>query len=194
MRIAARGLLVTMVALVAAPSTRAQMAEPGEQHKNMAREAGVWDANVKRWMAPDAPPMPSKGVETNKMFGDFWLISKFEMDMGGMKFKGRGQYGYDPKKKKYVGTWVDTMSPYLSTMEGEYDVETHTLTMHATGTNPMTGEEEKMKMVSKYIDENTKKFEIHKQGGEDEAGEEGKWWKSMEIDYKRRAKEDTVLQ
>lgn len=190
MRIAARGLLVTLVALVATSSARAQMAQPGEQHKNMAREAGVWDADVKMWMAPDAPPMPSKGVETNKMFGDFWLVSNFEMDMGGMKFKGHGQYGYDPKKKKYVGTWVDTMSPYLSTMEGEYDVETHTLTMYSTGINMMTGKEQKSKMISKYIDENTKQFEIH----HEVEGEEGQWWKAMEIDYKRRAKEDAVLQ
>ncbi|MEQ8211941.1 MAG: DUF1579 domain-containing protein [Lacipirellulaceae bacterium] len=189
MRFAAKSMVMALVGLVATSSVWAQMPQPGEQHVNMAREAGVWDAEVKMWMSPDAPPMPSKGIETNTMLGDFWMLSDFEMDMGGMKYKGRGQYGYDPKKKKYVGTWVDNMSPYLSTMEGDYDVETHTLTMVSTGINMMTGKEQKSKMVSKYIDENTKHFEIHHAV----EGEEGKWWKAMEISYKKRAKSDAVL-
>ena len=52
------------------------------------------------------------------MTGGLWVLSKFEGDFGGMKFEGRGQFGYDPIKKKYVGTWIDSMSPTLSVLEG----------------------------------------------------------------------------
>ena len=128
--------------------------------------------------------MPSKGVEINKMFGEFWMTSEFECNMGGMKFMGHSQLGYDPAQKKYVGTWIDSISPYISNLEGEYDKSTHTLTMMSTGRNMMTGEIEKSKMITKYIDENTKHFEIHMQV----PGEQDKWWKSLEIDYKRQAK------
>jgi len=189
-RVLGLGLLAATLVSVVGSVAYAQMATPTTEHKNMAREAGVWDASLQMWMAPDAPPMPSKGVETNKMMGDFWMVSDFQSEMGGMKFIGRGQHGYDPVKKKYVGTWIDSMSPYLSTLEGDYDAETHTLTLMATGRNMMTGEVEKSKMVSKFIDENTKVFEIFMPV----EGEEGKWWKSLQIDYKRRAEADAKVQ
>ncbi|QDT01297.1 DUF1579 domain-containing protein [Adhaeretor mobilis] len=190
MNIKGRMLGLVLLSCSVGSTAVAQMATPSAEHKNLAAEVGVWDANLQMWMAPDAPPMPSKGVETNKMMGDFWIISEFKSDMGGMTFTGHGQHGYDPAKKKYVGTWIDSMSPYLSTQEGEFDAKSNTLTLLATGRNMMTGEIEKSKMVSKYIDENTKVFEIYMPV----EGEEGKWWKSLQIDYKRRAKSDAKLQ
>ena len=36
-----------------------------------------------------------------------------------MEFHGQGQTGYDPNKKKYVGTWVDSISPTIMIMEGD---------------------------------------------------------------------------
>ena len=78
---------------------------------------------------PDAEPSVSKGTEVNEVLpGGLWLLSKFEGDFGGMKFSGRGQFGYDPVKKKYVGTWIDSTSTVLSVLEGEYDAKTKTMT------------------------------------------------------------------
>ena len=50
--------------------------------------------------------------------GGLWLISTFEGEFGGAKFEGRGQFGYDASKGKYVGTWIDSMSPNMSLLEG----------------------------------------------------------------------------
>ena len=41
--------------------------------------------------------------------GGFWLLLDYKGDFGGMKFEGKGATGYDPNKKKYVSTWVDSM-------------------------------------------------------------------------------------
>ena len=156
--------------------------KPTKQHEELKTEVGVWDAEVSMYMSPDAQPFKSKAVETNEMFGDFWLMSKFEGDFGGMKFKGHSMLGYDPTKKKYVGTWTDTMSPYLMTMEGDYDEATHTSTMYGTGTSIETGKPEKSKMVTQYTSDDEKTFTMYmeKPGAEDE------WIKVMEIKYKRR--------
>ena len=89
-------------------------AKPTDEHKIFASDEGTWDATVKSYNSgPDAEPSVSKGTEVNTlMHGGLWLLSKFEGDFGGEKFEGRGQFGYDPIKKKYVGTWIDSMSPH----------------------------------------------------------------------------------
>jgi hypothetical protein len=155
---------------------------PTKEHEQMAHEVGVWDAEVTMWETPDAEPMKSKAVETNKLLGKMWLMSEFEGQFGDTKFSGRSALGYDPIKKKYVGGWVDTISPFMTSMEGEYDVATHTLTMMGHGVNCFTGKEEQTKMITRYNSEDDKVFEIHMPV----EGQEGKWWKSMEVKYKRR--------
>jgi hypothetical protein len=133
------------------------------------------------WMSPGAQPLKSKAVETNKLFGDFWLMSEFAGDIGGMKFTGHMLLGYDPVKKKYVGTWVDTLSPHLMTMEGDYDEATHTSTMIGQGID-MEGKPSKSKMVTRYESDDEKTFEMYME----KAGAADEWEKHMEVKYKRR--------
>jgi hypothetical protein len=46
----------------------------------------------------------------------------------------------------------------------------------------MTGKPETAKNVTRYIDDNTKVFEMYMPV----EGQEGQWWKMMEIKYTRR--------
>ncbi len=55
--------------------------------------------------------MKVQGKETVEMFGNFWTVSLFESEMFGAPFQGRATLGFDPEAGKYVGTWIDTMSP-----------------------------------------------------------------------------------
>jgi len=156
--------------------------KPTKQHNAMAEDVGVWDADVKIWVSPDAEPLSSKAVEKNEMLGNLWLISKFEGDFGGEKFTGASAVSYDPIKKKYVGSWVDTMSPFMMTMEGEYDDDPKTLTMMGEGTDHMTGKPCKMKMVTKYASNDEKTFTMYSEG----KGDGKDWQKTMVIEYTRR--------
>ena len=81
--------------------------------------------------------------------------------MGGQKFVGHGQMGYDPAKKKFIGTWVDSMSTSLAQMDGTYDEATKELTMVMTMADPATGKDTKAKTVSKYMDDNTRQFTMY---------------------------------
>jgi hypothetical protein len=181
-----RMLLALSLALFARGAVAQEQASPlmtpTKAHEEMARDVGVWDAESTTWMTPDAEPMTSKGVETNKLLGKMWLISEFQGEFGGEEFHGHAQVGYDPLKKKYIGTWADTISPFLYTLEGEYDVATHTLTMMMNGTSAMTGKPETAKNVTRYTDEDHKVFEMYMPV----EGQDGKWWKMMEIKYTRR--------
>jgi hypothetical protein len=102
--------------------------QPGPAHQVYQKDVGVWDADVVINPGPGAPPIPSKGVATNRMgCGGRWLICEFKNETTG--FEGHGIFGYDPAKGKYVGTWIDPMRTFLTIYEGTYDSATKTMTM-----------------------------------------------------------------
>jgi hypothetical protein len=156
--------------------------EPTKDHEGLAHAVGQWDADITMWEKPGAEPMKSKGTEKCEMFGKFWLMSEFESDFGGQPFKGRSALGYDPVKKKIVGGWIDTMSPFMMKMEGDYDPETKTATVMGDSTDPMTGKPAKYKLVTKHEGPDAKTFTMYHLG---DGGAED-WQKMMEIKYTRK--------
>jgi hypothetical protein len=160
-----------------------EFAKPLPEHKILAADEGTWDASIKTYMgAPGAEPSISKGSEVNEvMLGGLWVLSKFDGEFGGMKFQGRGQYGYDPIKKKYVGTWIDSMSTILSTLEGEYDAKTKTLTFVGDGYDPNLKAKFTQKMVTVAKDDGTRVFTLYMKY----AGQPAET-KFMEITYTKR--------
>lgn len=185
-RLSLLGCIALLAAMAPAVDAQGPIA-PTEEHQALAREAGVWDASMKLWATPDQQePMEMEGTETNTLMGPFWLISKFESQFAGNEFTGHAQLGYDPVSKQYVGTWVDTMTPYMATMEGSRDQEADTLTMVSTARDPQTGKMSTTTNVTKFIDEDTKKFTMYLGGPDDQNA-----WKMMEIHY-TRAKEEAA--
>jgi hypothetical protein len=157
--------------------------KPTQQHELLKKGVGTWDATVKIWPMPGAEPLVSKGVEKNRLLkGGLWLITRFEGEALGTPFIGMGQTGYDPAEKKYVGNWVDTMTPHMMTTKSDYNEETTTLTGVSETRDPITGEKYSAKTIARYNDDDTRVMQMHR------AGEDGKEWKVMEISYKRTAK------
>src|SRR5205809_737763 len=113
-----RFLCVCAASALLVPAANAQPAspKPGPEHEQLKRLEGVWEATV------NAGGQESKGTMTYKMdLGGLWLVSEFEGDFGGMKFRGRGLDTYDAAKKKHVALWADSMSTTPMIMEGTYD-------------------------------------------------------------------------
>ncbi len=171
---------ICTAAIAAETAEAPPMPQPTAEHELLAREVGTWDAKVTLWPTPDSEPELSTGVETNAMLGSMWLVSKFEGDMMGTPFVGQSTTGYDPTEKKYVGTWVDSISPYLTSMTGAFDARTQQLTMNTECRCFMTGEMRSGKMVSKVTSDDTRVLEMY---GPDESGAE---YLSMRIEYQRR--------
>ncbi|MEX0611979.1 MAG: DUF1579 domain-containing protein [Pirellulales bacterium] len=166
----------------AANAQQEPLIKPTEEHKLLQKDVGTWDATLTIWPMEGAEPMESKGTEKNELLeGGLWLASRFEGDAGGMKFAGIGTTGYDPVEKKYVGTWVDSMTPHLMLTKGEYDKATETFTGTAEGRDSFSRQSYTAKIIAKYIGDDTRTFEMHM------PGENGKHFKMMEIRYKRRA-------
>jgi hypothetical protein len=88
-----------------------QSGMPGEMHKMIAEGAGNWTTTNTMWMAPDAPPMVTKGTAVTKMSMDGrFAVTEVNSPMGeGMSMSGVSTMGFDNVQKKFVGTWIDNM-------------------------------------------------------------------------------------
>lgn len=155
------------------------MPRPGPEHAILKEQAGVWDATVESFMAPGQPPVLSKGTETGTMVGDFWVVSDFKTEMMGMPFTGHGTLGYDPARKKYVSSWIDSMTPTLSLGESDYDPATRTFTGWLDGLD-YAGQPTKIKAVTVWKDPTTRVFTMSLKGPD------GKDMTAMRITYTRR--------
>jgi hypothetical protein len=180
---------ITAVIAMSLPGALARAQEgpltpkPTREHELLKKDVGSWDATVKFWEQPGGEEQGSTATEKNELLpGGYWLISRFEGSFGPAKFVGIGTFGYDPEQKKYVGTWVDSMSPYMMVTKAEYDAATKTLTGTGESRDPNTGEAMPTKSISRYVDNNTRTFEMYT------PGPDGKDWKMMEITYKRSTK------
>ena len=73
-------------------------------------------------------------------------------------FSGVGTTGYDNTKKKFVGTWIDSMSTGIMRSEGTADPTGKVITAQAVGSDPLTGKESRTRIVEKW-EGDTKKVE-----------------------------------
>jgi hypothetical protein len=165
----AAACLAVILTLGLAAGTAAQgppPPQPGPEHEILKRDVGVWDATLDMSF-PGAPPMVMDGVETNVLMGGRWLVSKYESDMMGQPFEGRGITGWDPARKAYVGVWADTMGTELTHAEGTYDSETNTMTGWMEMPDPMGGKT-KVKTLATWPDENTRIVKVYGPDGGDE--------------------------
>jgi hypothetical protein len=171
-----------------APPTKAQMDEmmaalekmaaPGPQHTELMKNAGNWNAVIKSWMSP-GDPVVTKGSATYKpILGGRFLMEDYKGIMMDKPFEGFGITGYDNTKKEYINVWMDSLGTMMIFGRGTMDASGKVLTMNSQWEDPVTGETASMRMVTTFVDANTKKFEMYGTHG-------GQETKEMEITYTR---------
>jgi len=114
--------------LAAACARAAETASTAASELDVLRmEEGVWDAAIEfPPAAPGRAPTHATGVQTNTFVtGGRWIRNDFEVDA---KYGGHGTWGYDPKKQRYVGIWVDSNQDYIRFDEGVWDAASKTMT------------------------------------------------------------------
>jgi hypothetical protein len=183
LNVASRVVVGGVLWLLALPSLAQQGApplpKPGPEHEVLKQDVGTWDATVEM-MEPGKPPAVSKGVETVSLIeGGLWTITDFKSTMMGAPFHGHGTNGFDPVKKKYVSTWVDSMSAGIYLGEATYDPKTKTLKGRMEGPDP-TGNPMKMNQTVEWKDPDSRVFTMFM------PGPDGKDVPTMRISYKRR--------
>jgi hypothetical protein len=173
-------LVVSIGVALAASDEIPQMPEPQKEHQWLQQLAGEWECDVECFL-PEQPVMKSKGTESVRSVGGFWVLAENRGEFQGAPFHGILTLGYDAEGKKYVGTWVDSMSGHLWTYEGSVDAAGRALTLEAEGPCCMTpGKDAKFREVLEVKDKDHKTFRSAVQG------EDGKWIPMMSIEYRRK--------
>ncbi len=143
---------------------------PGAPHKRLARLTGSWITKTKAWMEPDKPPVESTGTCKQKMLlGGRYLQQEYTGKMMGSLFKGINIIGYDNHTKKYVSTWVDSMSTGIYFFEGTASPNGKTITQECRYDDPVRGPMT-WRSVSRIVNDQTMAYEmfITAKGGQEE--------------------------
>jgi hypothetical protein len=142
--------------------------------------AGSWAARTLTWMGPDSPPMEWMGSSEQKMIlGGRYLQQEFAGDMMGSPYNGMGFTGYDNHTRKFVSTWMDSMSTGIMVFEGTAGADGKTITQTSRFDDPVRGPVQ-WRSVTRIVDDRTVLFEMYS------TGKSGKEEKMMEITYTRK--------
>lgn len=147
-----------------------EMPKPTAQHEWLQQFVGEWESETEAHMEPGKPAVRAKGTEIVRPLGEFWTVSEVKSTMMDKPFTGNLTLGYDADKKKYVGTWVDSMTGHLWNYEGAVDDSGKVLTLETEGACPMRpGKLTKFKEVIEMKDKDHKVFSSAMQG------DDGQW-------------------
>ncbi len=156
MRLSMLSLLIVLCVLVANGATADPAATSAGTETASAPEldlvkleVGTWDALVEFPPAsPDAKPTYAHGVQTNTLVpGGRWIRNDIEVEPS---YAGHGTWGWDPRRQRYVGIWVDSNTDYVRHDEGRYDQVTRTLTWESELRQPEPHPPAKFRLVEEF--------------------------------------------
>lgn len=154
--------------------------KPTPEHEVLRQFEGTWEGAVKFHLEPGKEPAQGKGTMVEKIIcGGLWLSFDWEGEFMQSPFTGHGVMGYDPKKKKYVSVWVDSMVTSIEPSEGTYDEKTKTFTMIGEYEEAKTGKRSPRREVTEFVDKDTHRLKFY-------FTEDGKEALVMEIEFKRK--------
>jgi Protein of unknown function (DUF1579) len=158
----------------------AAASKPGPAHQALEALIGDWDAEVKTWTAPDAPPTISRGsAKSTWALNGRFVQQEFSGEFMGQPFHGISFTGYDNVRQKYRSIWIDDMSTTMVTSEGEATNDGKIITLEGDYACALTGEQHKTTtQIYRILSPNRHVLEMHDPARGDNS-------KVMEITYSR---------
>jgi len=105
-----------------------------EQHRWLRRLRGEWSYESTALMGHFDAPQKVTGVESVRSLGELWVVAGGH---GGLPGGGEATtvmtLGFDPLKKRFVGTWVGSMVTWLWIYEGTLNPTGQVLTLDTEG-------------------------------------------------------------
>lgn len=156
--------------------------EPQKEHQWLQKFVGEWTFEADMQMGPDQPATKSRGSESVRSLGGLWILAEGEGEMpGGGSATTILTLGYDPQKKRYLGTWLGSMMTHLWVYDGALDANGSVLTLDTEGPS-MAGDGK----TSKYQDVIDFKSDDHRVLSSQVLGDDGKWNRFMTANYRRK--------
>ena len=157
-------------------------AEVKPQHEWLAKLVGQRDYRMVHPVDEKGDVAELRGTETVRRIGSVWVVAEGHGLMpAGEPATMLLTLGFDPRKDRFVGTWIGSMMSHLWLYDGELDAAGKVLTLHSTGPsfdNPSATA--RYKDVIEIIGDNYRTFS----GFAEQPG--GEWRQLMTMHYHRR--------
>jgi hypothetical protein len=155
--------------------------ESQKEHQWLQKLIGDWTYESDATTEPGKPAEKFTGTESVRSLGSVWVLceGRGEMPGGGMGLTLM-TLGYDPQKKRFVGTFVGSMMTNLWIYDGSLDAAEKVLTLDSEG--PSFSAEGKM---AKYKDLIEFKSDDHRVLTSKFLSDDGKWHEFMTANYRR---------
>src|SRR5688572_8373495 len=162
---------------------QAEMATPRSEHQWGEQLVGEWSYETTATMEPGRPPTKFGGSESVRSLGGLWTVAEGQGEMpGGGSMTSIMTLGYDAQSKRYVGTWIGSVMPYLWVYDGALDSSGKVLTLSADGPDmSVEGKMAKYQDVIEFKDDNHRVLTSRVQA------DDGTWNQFMTADYQRKA-------
>jgi len=157
-----------------------EMPGPVKEHELLQKFVGEWESEGEAFMAPGQPPTKLKGVESSRLIGGFWFVAQIKSTVPDFPYEQILTIGYDPAKKKYIGTVIDSMTSHIWQFEGTFDVTGNILTWETEGPVPSPQTPSKFREVTELKSPDHKVFTSSIQGPD------GSWNTIMTINIRRK--------
>jgi hypothetical protein len=155
--------------------------EPQKEHQWLQKLVGEWTSEADAVMGPDKPPEKFKGTDSVRSIGDLWVVCEGRGAMpGGGIATTIMTLGYDPVRKRFLGTFIGSMMTHMWVYDGELDAAGKVLTLDTEG--PDFAAEGKM---TKYKDVIEFKSDDHRVLSSHMLGADGQWHGFMTAHYRR---------
>jgi hypothetical protein len=153
-----------------------------KEHQWLQKLVGEWTYEAEATMEPGKPPERHTGTERVRPLGDLWILAEGQGEMpGGGAATTMMTLGYDPQKRRYVGTWIGSMMTHLWVYAGALDAAERVLMLDTEG--PSMAAEGQM---AKYQDVIEFEGDDHRVLTSRMLGDDGKWRGFMTASYRRK--------
>lgn len=157
-------------------------AEPQAEHAWLQKLVGEWTSEGEGVMEPDKPPVKYKGTESVRSLGGLWIVAEGHGEMPGCgPATTIMTLGYNPQRKRFVGTFIGSMMTHMWLFDGGLDASGKVLTLDTEGPS-MTAEGQ----MAKYRDVIEIKSDDHRVLISHVLGDDGQWHQFMTAHYHRK--------
>ncbi len=155
--------------------------EAVKQHKWLQRFVGEWTYTGQCAGESGGAPMTFEGVERVRAIGELWIVGESSGQMpGGAPATMILTVGFDPKKGRFVGSWIGSMMTHMWVYSGELDASERVLTLETEGACMKDPEKvRKYRDITEWVSDDRRAFRAMM------LGDDGKWQQFMSMEMRR---------
>ena len=156
--------------------------EAQKEHLWLQKFLGEWTYELDCPAEPGKPPSKHTGSESVRSLGGLWILAEGKGQMpDGTPSATLMTVGYDPQKKRFVGTWIGSMMCNLWVYDGEVDASAKVLSLSAEGPAfDGSGKTALYRDVIEFKSDDLRVLTSHVKG------DDGTWTQFMAADYRRK--------